>query len=100
MSSPDITQEQAVSLLDKLGTDDAFRATFASDPAKALESLGIDSTDKTLLCCSGIQALASKEEIRSALKKLLSYLGGVHHFEDPGVFEAGNVEAALKDIQG
>ena len=38
-----LTREQTVALLQKLSSDDAYRATFEKDPATALDQIGIDS---------------------------------------------------------
>ena len=41
MTDSTLTKDQALALLHKLGTDDAFRALFESKPAKALHEAGI-----------------------------------------------------------
>src|SRR5687767_3798400 len=58
-------------LLDKLGNDDAFRATFANDARAALASLGFEpaadgSIVRGIWMCLDVQELASKEVIRAA----------------------------------
>ena len=58
-------------LLDKLGNDDAFRATFATDARAALASLGFEpaadgSISRGIWMCMEVRELASKEVIRAA----------------------------------
>jgi putative modified peptide len=52
-------------LLDKLGTDDAFRSSFTKDPTAALQSLGAPRDFECGACMSPKQ-LASKEQIQQA----------------------------------
>lgn len=78
--------EVADALLDKLSTDDNFRALFEKDPAAAMASIGHrppSSTDKAslaasadpVLCCN-LKAgkLADKETIKAGRNKLRAAL--------------------------
>jgi putative modified peptide len=68
-------------LLDKLGSDDAFRSQFQSDPRAAMASLGfapaadskVGAREGLWACCS-VSALASKEQIRGSRQALRSQL--------------------------
>ena len=51
-------------LLDKLSTDDAFRALFAANPEDAFKSLGFSPTPGQMACCPAVK-LAAKETIRA-----------------------------------
>jgi putative modified peptide len=62
-------------LLDKLGTDDAFRSGFTKDPKAALQSLGA-SRDFVCGACMSPKQLASKEQIQQARAKYRSALMG------------------------
>ena len=77
--SPTLSAAVAKNLLEKLSTDDAFRDLFVTDPAKALEKAGYDSTDKavaaqnaTLSVCCKVRELASKETIQASFDELLA----------------------------
>ncbi len=54
------TSQQVDEILEKLSTDDAFRAQFSSDPAGTLKAMGI-AIDPAMV--SNKPALATKEEI-------------------------------------
>jgi putative modified peptide len=45
MADPSLTRQQALTLLNKLGTDDGFRQRFESSPRDALVEIGV-SQDK------------------------------------------------------
>jgi putative modified peptide len=51
-------------LLEKLSSDDAFRALFTRSPTAALESLGFTPTARQVECC-GTTRLADKETIKA-----------------------------------
>lgn len=77
--SPTLPAHVAKVLLEKLGTDDAFRELFSSNPAKALEEAGYDWNDDTnsdqnvaLRACCRVNMLASKEVIQKAFDELLT----------------------------
>ena len=65
-------------LLDKLSSDDDFRAQFASNPRAAMKSIGFETPEAVrdvkgsdpLLCCNNIKSLASKEKIKAARAEL------------------------------
>ena len=66
-------------LLDKLGNDDDFRATFATDARAALASLGFEpaadnSISRGIWMCLHVQELASKDVIRAAAGDLRTML--------------------------
>lgn len=41
MADPSLTRQQALTLLNKLGTDDGFRQRFESNPREALVEVGV-----------------------------------------------------------
>ena len=65
-------------LLDKLSSDDDFRAQFERNPCAAMKSIGFETPEADrdvkgadpLLCCNNIKTLASKEKIRAARAQL------------------------------
>ena len=61
----DLTPQQAQLLLEKLSTDDAFRAALTADPEAALKSAGLPTT--LAACMSSSQALPSKDTAQRAL---------------------------------
>ncbi len=63
--SDDLTPQQAQLLLEKLSTDDAFRATLSVDPAAALKSVGLPTT--LAACMQTSQTLPSKQTAQKAL---------------------------------
>jgi putative modified peptide len=63
-------------LLDKLSSDDGFRALYASDPSAALRSVGHEGEDPP---CMEVKALASKETILQARDELRDTLLGALH---------------------
>lgn len=62
-------------LLDKLGTDDAFRSSFTRDPKGALQGLGAPH-DVVCGSCMSPKQLASKEQIQQARAKFRNALMG------------------------
>jgi putative modified peptide len=83
-------------LLDKLTTDDAFRAHFQRDAQSALESIGYvapaeDAEEASAGTCLQLQAgstLASPEDIASARPKLESSLAAIHGFMAPNELQS------------
>lgn len=68
-----LTPQQVDTLLDKLGTDDAFRELWSKDTAAALKS--IDIPEAAAACFVNATSLASKEKLqgsRAALQKRLT----------------------------
>jgi putative modified peptide len=61
------------SLLDKLGSDDAFRDLFQKNPAEALRQVGAPDPEHCALCMKAPK-LASKEAIKGANKQLTAQL--------------------------
>ena len=74
--------EVADKLLDKLSSDDEFRALFEKNPRAALRQLGHETPEADrdvkgsdpLLCASCVETLASKAQIQAARKELKSQL--------------------------
>ncbi len=60
-------------LLDKLATDDTFRALFAHDPEKALQQCG-SKNPKKYCDCLHVPKLASKEVIQQSRAALVATL--------------------------
>lgn len=70
-----LTPQQVDTLLDKLGSDDAFRELWSTDTAAALKSIGIP--EAAAACFGNVKSLASKDKLqasRSALQKRLTGL--------------------------
>jgi putative modified peptide len=67
-------------LLEKLASDDVFRAQFQSDPRSALASLGDESArsgtmdEQGAWACMTVTQLASKEQIKSSRAELSKQL--------------------------
>ncbi|HYG07576.1 MAG TPA: NHLP-related RiPP peptide [Stenotrophomonas sp.] len=91
-----LSAEIADRLLDKLATDDAFRAAFRADPAAALGTLGYSrpteeaaaTLDPFSACV--VQDLASKEAILAAREQLKKALMVGTSYNSP-LLEAGSV---------
>ena len=74
--------EVADKLLDKLSSDDGFRALFERNPRAALRTLGHETPESDrdvkgsdpLLCAYCADTLASKEQIRAARQELRTQL--------------------------
>lgn len=77
MQNGKLTRDEAIALLRKLSSDDAFRATFEKDPATALKQIDIGDGDVSALPPSALApaALPSKEQFKEALEQILE--GGV-----------------------
>lgn len=80
-------------LLDKLSSDDDFRARFQADPRAALASLGDEEARSApadargaWTCCT-VTTLASKEHIRASRKELRDQLS------TEGVYSPFNLES-------
>ncbi|HAV72558.1 putative modified peptide [Stenotrophomonas sp. SAM-B] len=71
MSLPSIEPTIALELISRLGSDDAFRTLFSTDPAAALIEVGLSLDDATALevCCK-VNELASKADILQAKQDL------------------------------
>ena len=63
------------SLLDKLGSDDAFRDLFQKNAVAALRQIGAPDPEGCAMCMKAPE-LASKEAIKAANKQLTTQLTG------------------------
>ena len=72
MSDTKLTREQAVTLLRKLGSEEAFRSLFASKPAQALHQAGIPAESIVGLDakCVCPRELADRDVYKDAADKL------------------------------
>jgi len=61
------------SLLDKLGSDDAFRDLFQKNPAAALKQVGAPEPEACAACLT-VTKLASKEMIKASNQALTTHL--------------------------
>ena len=85
--------EVADKLLDKLSSDDDFRASFLKNPRAALGKVGHETPEgdrdvngaDPVLCCYGIKSLASKEELKRSRDKLRTQLSSTLGYD---VFKA------------
>lgn len=78
----------AVSLLDLLTTDDAFRDAFQADPANALNRVSKDAAAAAAECSMPGQ-LASVKDLLSARSQLTEHLTEKGMFTVPHCFIAG-----------
>jgi putative modified peptide len=86
-------------LLDKLGSDDAFREAFSTNPREALAGLGFSeaadtSVSRGIWMCMTVNELASKEAIRSAASEFRAQFRINAGVFTPFVLEARGVELA------
>ena len=67
-----LTRDEAIALLGKLSSDDAFRAQFEKDPATALQKIGFGADDVAALPADAKAALPlpPKEQFGEALKEI------------------------------
>jgi putative modified peptide len=72
MTDSVLSKEQVSALLNKLGSDDAFRALFESKPAAALQQLGVSAETIRHLSakCHGPCKLAEKNRFQDASKSI------------------------------
>jgi putative modified peptide len=64
-------------LLDKLGSDDDFRALFTNNPEAALKKAGASDADaKSCAGCLKVAKLASKDAIKASRQALTAQLTG------------------------
>ncbi len=66
-----LSASEAVRLVDRLGNDAEFHASFSRDPVKALESMGLDPS---MAKCFEGKALAPMPAIRSAAGQAVNLL--------------------------
>jgi putative modified peptide len=90
-----LSPADAIKLLDRLSTDDDFRARFAASPAQALSEIDAALGDASVLCCLD-GTLASPAEFEAAREALLEHLTRVTMFNNPHCFVTGEVDASLK----
>jgi putative modified peptide len=74
-----LSEDTVDTLLDKLSSDDDFRATFSKDPRAALASVGHKPSADTSVAegawmCMGVSQLASKEAIKASRDALRQQL--------------------------
>jgi len=81
---PHLSAAVARTLLDLLGTDDAFRARFAAAPSAALIEIGASEAEAE--GCMAIPGLATKQEFIAARDALLAHLTEVAAFLNPHCF--------------
>jgi|SRR5688572_23588640 putative modified peptide len=72
MDNGKLTRDEAIALLTKLSSDDAFRTQFEKDPAGALQGIGIGTGDVAALPPSAAapEPLPSKEQFQQALTEV------------------------------
>ncbi|MEP6484706.1 MAG: NHLP-related RiPP peptide [Rudaea sp.] len=75
MAGSKMTPDMVDKLLDKLGTDDSFRAHFSKNPAGALHTLGANA-DFECGDCMSPKNLASKEQLQNSRQKFRDALLG------------------------
>lgn len=96
---PPLSPHAAECLLDRLSTDDDFRALFVHDPARALRDVGLDASEAAQALigpsCMRVQKLASKEEIRRAHDTLCGYLTSAAAHTVVYTFASGNIDQRL-----
>ncbi|MDE2408093.1 MAG: NHLP-related RiPP peptide [Xanthomonadaceae bacterium] len=81
-SSPGLPPRIAKLLLDKLETDNDFRAAFAQSPEQALRAIGHADAMPCLTLKAG-QTLASPEQIRAQRAKLEELTTGIQNMTCP-----------------
>ncbi|QII27388.1 MULTISPECIES: NHLP-related RiPP peptide [Stenotrophomonas] len=88
MSTSPLPAQVAQQLLERLSSDDAFRAAFAVDPGKALLALGADE-ETVRACRMPLATLGGKEEFAKAASRMRDLLGARAAFTVPFLFEDG-----------
>lgn len=87
MTAQSLSDETAAALLDKLASDDDFRALFQKDPRQALAAVGHGpaadpSVKEGLWSCLQVSGLASKDAIRASRdtlrRQLVTAQAGAH----------------------
>lgn len=94
-TSPPLSSNDAVQLLDLLSSDDAFRTLFQADPAAALATISAEAGAGSCDCESG-GPLASKEEFQAARTRLLAHLTATSSFSFPHCFVSGDIDSQLQ----
>jgi putative modified peptide len=83
-----LSQKQANALLDKLETDNDFRAQFEQSPEQALRSVGYTDSVECMTLKPGAR-LASPEHIKAQRQKLEAVLVGIQAYECPLAHQEG-----------
>ena len=94
-TSPPLSSNDAVQLLDLLSSDDTFRTLFQADPAAALATISAEAGAASCDCESG-GPLASKEEFQAARTRLLAHLTATSSFSFPHCFVSGDIDSQLQ----
>lgn len=92
-SKPPIPSGVAITLLQRLSSDDPFRELFMSNPRLALREVGYDLPPSAATpMCMMVDVLASKEEISNTYDALYLHLtGGARAaMQVPHIFAAGH----------
>lgn len=72
---PKMPPHIAIALLDRLCTDDVFRAQFVRQPTQACRQIGLAwNGDAYMPDCLRVSSLASKAELQQARDALVNYL--------------------------
>lgn len=90
-----LSTEDAIKLLDLLCSDDAFRESFAADPAAAMQQISPEA-GHSCCDCSPVAALADKEEFRRLRDVLAQHLAAVPAFRNPHCFVLGQVDGVVQ----
>ncbi|MBN8738833.1 MAG: hypothetical protein BGP24_12930 [Lysobacterales bacterium 69-70] len=69
-----LTPTQVDTLLDKLGSDDQFRALLLSDPASALRQIG--APEELAACFAKCKQLADPQTLKASRSAIQKQLGG------------------------
>lgn len=77
-----LSQKQAKALLDKLETDNDFRAQFEQSPEQAMRSVGYTDSVECLSLKPGAK-LASPEQIKAQRQKLEAVMVGIQAQQCP-----------------
>jgi putative modified peptide len=91
VGAPALERKVVNRLLDRLSTDDAFRALFETDTQAALEAVGYVHPDASVAhpgLCLHTDKLASKEAIAAQREKLTRSLNAVVNFLCPQDLQA------------
>ncbi|HDS1102986.1 NHLP-related RiPP peptide [Stenotrophomonas maltophilia] len=88
MSASPLSADVVRQLLDRLSSDDAFRAEFARDPGQALLALGADE-ETVRACHTPLASLGGKAEFAKAAARMHQLLDVRAAFTVPFLFEDG-----------
>lgn len=101
---PGLDAVMADTLLEKLSSDDGFRALFHANPIQALADLGVDAAQALAPVAPGVgdpfycmttTQLASKEEVAAARTELQAHLTRAGNHAVIFCFEAERIASAL-----